>query len=69
MTSCGKPMTVNDKFYDCYGFFDSDELKQEEMNYSFVKKNLIPGIIFSETIVVPLLIFGYTSHCPVGLKK
>ena len=69
LISCGSSMTVNGKTYECYGYFDRDEVKKKEMNYYFVKKNLFPIIIFSETILAPVLILGYTSHCPSGLKK
>lgn len=66
ISSCGNSMNIDGKEYECYGFFDKDEVKQEHINYKFVKVNLVPGILFSETIVAPLLIFGFQSHCPTG---
>jgi len=68
ISSCGSPMTVNGKTYECYGYFDKEEVQQEDMNYRFVKANLFPIIIGFETLIIPVLLIGYETHCPSGLK-
>ena len=67
--SCGKPKTINGKIYPCYGFFDKIDNKKPNIQYGFVVKNLIPSVIFAETIMVPILILGYQSHCPIDTKN
>lgn len=69
LTSCGSSKRIDDKLYECYGFFDKSEIKDEKIHYEFVSMNLVPGIIFSETILVPLVLFGLQSHCPIEKKE
>jgi len=69
ISSCGSSKRIDGREYECYGFFDKAEIKQDNINYKFVTMNLFPGIIFGETIVAPLLIFGFQSHCPTDKVK
>jgi len=68
LTSCGDPITKNGKTYECYGFFDKDEIKSQDVKYSFVGMNLFPMVIFSKTIIVPVLLLGFQTHCPIQEK-
>lgn len=68
LVSCGSPKKIDGIDYQCYGFLDKDEVKDKDISYKFVSINLFPAVIFSETIVVPILIFALQSHCPVGKK-
>ena len=45
------------------------EQKYPEVQYQIIWGNVIWGIILSETVIVPIYIFGFSIFEPVGLKK
>ena len=53
----------------CYGLFDENKLKNENVEYEMSAGNLILSIIFFETIIVPIQYVGYYLYEPVGLKN
>lgn len=69
LSSCGNSRKIGDTTYECYGFIDKSEIRQDHIRYEFVSANLVPAILFSETIIAPILIFGFQSHCPISEKE
>lgn len=53
--------------YQPFGLFDSDK-KNPNVRYEVSVGNVILGIIFIETIVVPVIVFGWYLWEPVGPK-
>lgn len=51
-----------------YGIFDKDEMKKEGVEYKVSGGNVILGVIFFETIIAPIVIFGWYLYEPVGAK-
>lgn len=72
LTSCagGQYNTVNDKRTYCepYGLCDKDEKKIEGIHYSVSVGNVILAVIFCETVIVPVLVFGWYLYEPEGLR-
>ena len=68
LVSCGDSKRIDGKVYECYGFFDKSEIKDDKIRYKFVSMNIVPAVIFSETLVAPVIIFGLQSHCPIEKK-
>lgn len=56
------------KNYPTYGFFTEAQDKSDKVCYEFIAVNLIPFIIFIETVIVPIYIFGWDLWEPVRLK-
>ena len=51
-----------------YGWFDPD-LKHDSIEYKINTGNIILDIIFSETILVPIILTGEQLYEPVRKKK
>jgi hypothetical protein len=51
---------------ECIGAFDD---KQPDLQYKVSGWNLALAIIFSETIVVPVVVVASETSCPVAAKK
>ena len=47
-----------------YGLCDKDEVKIEGVKYSVSVGNVVLGVIFCETIIVPILVFGWYLYEP-----
>lgn len=52
-----------------YGVFNKSDNKNDMIEYDWTGGNLFWSIVFSETIVVPILIVGYDWWEPQGLKR
>jgi len=50
-----------------YGLFDDDK-KNPNVEYKVVAGNVVWGIILVETIVAPIILFGWYMYEPVGPK-
>ncbi len=53
---------------DPYGWFDQDE-KVECVNYRICVVNIVLSIIFSETLIVPILVTGTQLWEPSSVRK
>jgi len=51
-----------------YGMFNEDIMKNDQVEYRLVAGNNLWSIILCETLVVPIVIFGYFLFVPVGEK-
>jgi hypothetical protein len=55
------------QYGECVGILDEDA-RDPDLRYELSTRNLVWTIIFSETLLVPIVwAVGY-SHCPVGHK-
>jgi len=59
----GKTVTV-----EPYGWFDTTQAN-DSINYKVNTGNIIWSVIFSETIVVPVVLTGYELYEPVSKKE
>jgi hypothetical protein len=50
-----------------YGVFTQDE-KQPGIQYRVCKLSVVFGVIFSETVITPVYLFGWELYEPVGKK-
>lgn len=64
-TSCGSKKVLDGVTYEPVGLLED---KDPNIKYELVVSNLIIGIIFIETIIVPIYVFGYDLFEPVSIK-
>jgi len=69
IAGCGDQMTIKGVTYPTYGVLNEDENKNPNVVYRVSMSNVIVGIIFSETIIVPVYIIGWDLFEPIGLKQ
>ena len=50
-----------------YGIFNEED-KNPNIQYESVPWNIIWGIVLCETIVAPVILFGFYLHQPIGVK-
>jgi hypothetical protein len=62
MTGCASKT----EFGDCIGAFED---KKPDLDYKLSVRNTVLAVIFSETVVVPVMVVANQTHCPVGKKK
>jgi len=71
LNSCAdsKEFKINNKnvIVEPYGWFDTKE-KNDSINYKINTGNIVLSVIFSETIVVPIVITGTQLWEPVNKK-
>lgn len=63
VTSC----TYSTEYGECYGLL-SENKKDPDLIYEFDGGNVFWGLIFSETLVVPLIVVLDALKCPVRHK-
>lgn len=61
LTGC----TTKTQYGECIGAFDN---KKPDLEYKLSALNLALAVIFSETIVVPVVVVADETRCPVGKK-
>lgn len=54
--------------YNTYGIFNADDVKNPNVHYEVSIESIIVAIIFSETIIVPVYIFGWDIMEPKCVK-
>ena len=63
--SCGnKPMVHNNKIYNCYGIFDIEQEKKQNVLYELDTNNIIGTFFLMETLIVPIWNLGWNTYCP-----
>jgi len=68
LSACAEGKELDGKYYETYGFINIDEVKDPCVVYKGDTGSLVMGIIFSETVVAPVYIFGYDFFEPKGIK-
>ena len=72
LMSCADDKTIDDKTidgkpYEAYGFMNQED-KSDSIQYKASLGSLVVGVVFFETIVVPIYVFGYDFYEPVAKK-
>jgi hypothetical protein len=67
LTSCGGN-TINGKFYEPYGVANEEANRDPNVVYEISAASVIWGIIFCETIFIPVYIIGWDLMRPVKMK-
>jgi len=68
LTACADPKVLDGFKYETYGLFDSGEYRSDCVDYSASIGNIVWGVILVETIVAPVIIFGFETMEPIRLK-
>lgn len=58
--------TARTSYGDCIGLSDAD--KDPHLVYDISVKNAVIGVIFSETIIVPVVVLVKQIQCPVDRR-
>jgi len=67
--SCAEDKTIDGVTYRPYGLLNEDTQKNPDINYEISGWAVCSGIVFSETIIVPVYTFGYNLWEPVSKKS
>lgn len=67
LAGCSNPMTHEGKTYDSYGLISSNE-KSDKVCYKTNITDVVLGVIFFETIIVPIYTFGFDMYEPQKMK-
>ena len=51
----------------CIGLISQDE-RDPELHYKYSIVNIVLAVVFSETLVVPLIVILDNLECPVGVR-
>lgn len=68
-TSCADPKTIDGRTYDTYGLLNQHEVRSDSIHYQVSPGSLVVGIIFCETVIAPIYIFGFALYEPVAKKS
>ena len=68
LVGCAHDKTIDGKNYEPYGLIDEPTVKCDSIQYKVVTGNVVWGVLFFETIIVPVWIFGYDLYEPVEKK-
>ena len=68
VSACATEETINDEVVPYYGIFNKEQ-ENKCVSYTISSWNVVGGVIFSETLIVPGLVLGFWLWKPVGRKK
>ena len=68
LMSCASEQTIDGKQVEPYGLFNRDTKQDTSVMYDVSAGSAIVGIVFSETIIVPVYIVGWDLYQPVKAK-
>ena len=68
MSSCAQTKVCHGVQYEPYGLFTKDQ-KKENVEYRKKVSNVLLGIIFIETIIVPIMVWGFNLWEPVECNE
>lgn len=68
LTSCAEEKTINNVTYQPYGLFNQEAVKCDSIVYQVSPWAVVGGIVFSETVIVPVYIVGWEIMDPVKVK-
>lgn len=69
LISCADKKTINGTTYRPYGIFNENTAKNDNVEYEVSGWAVFSGILFFETIAVPIYTFGFNLWQPVRLKS
>lgn len=64
LTSCAEDKVIDGHKYEAYGLFNP-EVRVDSIQYKVSPGSVICGILFVETVVAPVYIFGWKLYEPV----
>jgi hypothetical protein len=65
LAGCARPAVICGKTYDTYGLFNEGQKRNPNIEYRANIGSVILGIIFFETLIAPIYIFGFSLMEPV----
>jgi len=68
-TGCAESKVIDGRVYQPYGLIDEDQVRDPCVEYRASTENVIWGILLVETVVAPVLLFGYELYEPVGKRQ
>lgn len=66
LSACTESKLINGKLYEPYGLLNEDKKKDPQIHYEISTGNFILGVVFSESVLIPIYIFGFDLWEPVG---
>ena len=66
LAGCGNDKTIDGVTYGTYGLFNEASMHNPNIEYELSPGSIICAIIFSETIIVPIIVVGWDLFQPVG---
>lgn len=67
LSGCSDALNTNGTTYHPYGLLNSEK-KSDQVCYDTNVADVVLGVIFIETAVVPIYVFGFNVKEPVKLK-
>jgi len=68
LMSCAEKQTIDGKTYGPYGLISKDEDKDPAIRYEVSTGSIVVAVIFSETVIAPIYIFGWDLYEPISKK-
>lgn len=68
LTSCADEKIIDGVKYEPYGLANEDVRKNDSIQYEMSPGSVICGILFCETIVVPVYVVGWNLYEPIKKK-
>ena len=68
LSSCADNKVIDGQEYRPYGLLNEDIHKVDSIQYEASFGSVVCGIIFCETIIVPVYVFGYNLYEPIYKK-
>lgn len=67
LAGCSSSLTVDGNTYHPYGLLNSEK-KSDKVCYDTSVGDVILGVLFIETAIVPIYVFGFNVKEPVKMK-
>ncbi len=65
VTNCGRINTIDGVTYNTYGVFNESNEKDPKIRYEVIWPNVFFGVLFIQTIIVPIYFFGFSMFEPI----
>ena len=69
LTACAEDKTINGVTYEPFGLVTESDKRNPEVEYKVDWPNVVCAVIFFETIIVPIYVFGWALQEPRGMKN
>jgi len=66
---CANDKIIDGKNYETYGLFNKDNIEDQCIKYEVSMLSTILGVIFIQTIIAPIYVFGFSLWEPVEAIK
>ncbi len=65
IASCADSKTIDGKTYRPYGLINEKDCKADSIHYEVAIDATIAGVIFVETVITPIYVFGFNFYEPI----